>query len=301
MSDFICNIWKVEHGSAAFLRTPSNSSVNSRTVLFDAGCSDDFALAKHLSKEWGLSRQNRLDWLIISHPDRDHIQDLPSVHSLLYPRVLSRNQSIPECAIYPDGMQNLSEPLKTYKEMHETYNQPVGDDLKNPPTSNWGGVLIKTFSSNLSHVEGCPESKLKNNLSVLSYVRYDQVEIIFPGDLEPLGWEALLNNTDILTHMGNVEIRILVASHHGRKSGIRNADETVYDRFLKAMKPHLVVMSDKWGSENTDPEAYRPYCLGFNVYNRAESKYEFMKVITTKTNNFVSVQYHNGKPYVVIP
>ena len=32
MSDFILNVWKVEHGSAAFMRAP-----NDLTVLFDAG------------------------------------------------------------------------------------------------------------------------------------------------------------------------------------------------------------------------------------------------------------------------
>ena len=75
MGDFECIIWKVEHGSAAFLRTPNN-----RTMMLDAGCSENFSPAQHLKKYYNIdSKDNRLYKLIISHPDRDHIRNLPDV------------------------------------------------------------------------------------------------------------------------------------------------------------------------------------------------------------------------------
>ena len=125
-------IWNVKHGSAAFVRTP-----NDRTLMLDAGCSDSFSPAKHLATKYGLSRNGkRLDWLLVSHPDQDHILDLPNVHQALHPRILHRNSTIPDGLTYPSGKSNLSEPLRTYEEMNRTYNQPLGDSDKAAPVSN---------------------------------------------------------------------------------------------------------------------------------------------------------------------
>jgi len=299
MSEFICNVWKVEHGSAAFIRTPTP---NDRTILFDAGCSDDFPMAEHLARMWKLNNTtNRLGWIIISHPDRDHNQDLPNVYSLLYPWIFLRNRTIPDEIVYPEGTADLKEPLRTYKLMEDEYVYEIPEDWKNPPASNWGEVLVKTFNCIPDWLSGCPEERLKNNLSLVSYVQYGSFELVLPGDLEPLGWDVLLDKTRMLDYVGKADTRIMVASHHGRSTGIRNPDGTVYERFLEAMRPHLVVISDKWGSESTDPEAYRPYCLGYKVYNRTTEEFEDTEVLTTKSNNYISIQYIKGNPYVIIP
>lgn len=299
MSEFICNVWKVEHGSAAFIRT---ATPNDRTILFDAGCSDDFPMAEHLARTWKLNTTtNRLGWLIISHPDRDHIQDLPNVYSLLSPRIFSRNGTIPKEIVYPEGIIDLKEPLSTYKLMDDKYIDDISEDWKNPPASNWGGVLVERFCCIPEWLSGCPEERLKNNLSLVSYVKYGSFEIVLPGDLEPLGWDVLLDKTKILDYIGQADIRVMVASHHGRSTGIRNPDGTVYDRFLKTMKPHLVVISDKWGSEKTDREAYLPDCLGYRVYNKTTEEFQDEKVLTTKTNDYISIRYSKGNPYVIIP
>jgi len=254
MGDFECIIWKVQHGSAAFLRTP-----NDRTIMFDAGCSEDFSPAKHLAQNYGLDPQhNRLSKLIISHADRDHIQDLPNVRAFLNPRILSRNNSVPEAVVFPSGPGNLQEPLKSYKHMNDTYNSPLDEADKHIPISNWGNVLVQTFRCEPKHIPDCPKEGMKNNLSLVSYVRYLDTEIVFPGDLEPYGWHALLENTEIKQYVGVGKCRILVASHHGRESGIRydfKGKKYVYDAFLKVMKPNLVIMSDKRGTETTDSDA----------------------------------------------
>lgn len=293
MKEFVCIIWKVEHGSAAFVSCP-----NGRTIMFDAGSSDDFSPCMYLKNTCSL---DRIDWLIISHPDRDHISDLPNVYPTLDPRVRTRNPTVPTRLIYPSGTENLTEPLKTYKIMNEKYTAGIPDHLKNPPASNWGGVLVERFWVKPEHLEGCCDDHMKNNLSVVSVVKYGLLEIVFPGDMEPLGWHALLLHTKIANSVGIGDIRILVASHHGRKSGIRTEDGKVYDTFLKTMKPHLVLISDKWGSESTDPEAYRPHCLRHEVYCITDKALHPADVITTKTNDFVIIQYFQGTPVVLVP
>ncbi|MHA2062529.1 MAG: ComEC/Rec2 family competence protein [Candidatus Sifarchaeia archaeon] len=289
MADFECVIWKVEHGSAAFLRTP-----NDRTVMFDAGRSENFSPAQYLTQHYGLnSSTNKLDRLVLSHPDRDHIQDLPDIYSLMEPKRFTRNKSIPDKVIYPSGTTDLQEPLKTYKKMADRYNYELGEYNKDRPISNWGNILIETFWCEPIHIENCSDSKMKNNLSCVSYVQYFDTEIVFPGDLEPFGWHALLGNTGIKDFAGKSKCRILLASHHGRKSGIRyevDDKEYIYDNFLTIMKPHLVIMSDKWGNETTDKEAYLPYCEGYPVYSGTDKKVESKKVLTTKTNDFVLIK-----------
>ena len=292
MDDFQCIIWKVKHGSAAFIRTPKTITSSSRTIMLDAGMSDDFSPANHLKSNWGLNNNDkRLSKIIISHPDRDHIQDLPHVYSLLYPKILYRNKSIPESIVYPNGTFNLIDPLKTYYNMSKKYICELSPGDKNLPISNWGGVLVETFHCKPEHAPYCPEDRVKNNLSLLTYVRYKDLEIVFPGDLEPMGWDSLLDYTNIQNYVGKAEVRVLVASHHGRKSGIRYPDESVYARFLNIMLPHIVIISDQWGNETTDPDAYRPHCLGYPVYFRGKDEVKFAEILTTKTNLFVRIQY----------
>jgi competence protein ComEC len=294
MSDFLCLVWKVEHGSAAFLKTP-----NDKTIMFDAGSSDDFSPAKHLSGQYNLnSINNKLDKLIISHADRDHISDLPYVYSLLKPRILSRNKAVSSDVLYPEGTTDLKDPLLTYKLMDDIYIHPISQSDQSTPISNWGDVFVEEFHCSPEQLKDCPEGSLRNNLSALSYVRCGDLEVVFPGDLEPLGWDALIENTQIGQYVGQAKVRILIASHHGRSSGIRIGEE-VYERFLNMMKPHIVIISDKWGNETTDPEAYKPYALGYSVYSNEEKKSENTQILTTKSNKCVGLFVMSGVPFVV--
>lgn len=53
-----------------------------------------------------------------------------------------------------------------------------------------------------------------------------------------------------------------------------------------------------WGNESTDPEAYRPFCSGFAVYDNGVT--EEKKILNTKTNNCVSIQNIEDKLYFVV-
>jgi beta-lactamase superfamily II metal-dependent hydrolase len=301
MNSFECIIWKVQHGSAAFIRTP-----NDRTIMLDAGNSEDFSPALHLKNNYGLdAHTKRLDKIIISHPDRDHISDLPNVSKVLNPRILHRNNGIPDNIVYPLGTENLSEPLKTYKLMNDNYNRPLSDVEKSEPITNWGGVLVKGFSNSKENLTKCPDNSLKNNMSLVCYVKYKDTEIIFPGDLEPYGWWSLLTNTEFREYAGKATYRILIAPHHGRESGIcytKDGKKCIYNPILEVISPDLVIMSDKRGNETTVPEKYRPYVnTGLPVYSGSKKISEIKKVITTKTNNFVFIQVsENNETFPII-
>ena len=295
MSSFELIIWNVEHGSAALVRTP-----NERTIALDAGNSGNFSPAVYLASQY---RIKAIDHLIISHPDKDHISDLPNIYQYIKPKMLSRNKTIPKDAIYPSGTTNLQEPLLTYKRMDEEYNTPLSGLNTLEPISNWGEVFVKTFYCSPSHFQD-GRFENKNNLSLLTYIRYGDLEIVFPGDLEPLGWEQLINHTQVSDFVGRASVRILVAPHHGRESGIKfkvDGKNYVYNKFLDLMKPGLVIISDKWGNETTDPESYRPYSSGLMVNSKSEIYPSSKKIISTKTNDYVYISSLGQNPTIHIP
>ena len=284
--EFLCNIWKVEHGSAAFAKTP-----NSKYVMFDAGRSDDFSPAEYLSSQWSISK---IEKLVVSHPHDDHIRDLPNVLSHLKPSARVRNPNIPERLIYPNGKSGIKGPLKSWMDMDNNFTSNVSNEERLENATYFGGVQFNTYNAKEDQIAKSGRDNI-NNYSLLTTIRYRGLLIVFPGDLEPEGWDAVLDNTTLSTNLDGV-FKIFIASHHGRRSGIRWPDGTLYRRILDLAKPNLVIISDVWGNESTDPEAYRPFCSGLGVHNNGI--HEEKKVITTKTNNCVSIQIIDDKYFV---
>lgn len=130
-------------------------------------------------------------------------------------------------------------------------------------------------------------AKAPNNYSLATVFNYHGLMIVFPGDLEPDGWDAMMDNTDFEQEVEKGTYRILVAPHHGRASGVRR-NQAIYTRFLEAIKPDLVIISDKYGNHSTDPDAYRGWANGLDVV--VDGQWVRKEVITTKTNDCVSIQ-----------
>lgn len=286
--EFLCNIWKVEHGSAAYIHTP-----NARKVLLDAGQSDDFSPSEHLYQIWNI---RTVDYLVVSHPHSDHIQDLPTLKNIISFNALVWNSNTPDRLIYPPGKGSLKEPMASWFEISNFYTEPLPPERQITNSSFFGGVQFNPFFPHESYLSGNAKDNL-NNYSLVLTVNYRELLIVFPGDLEPEGWEAALNNTALKDHLSATH-KILIASHHGRRSGIRWADGTLYTRFLELLRPNLTIISDKRGNETTDPEAYRPYCSGINV--DCSGIIENKKVLTTKTNDCISIQVEGNSTIIKV-
>lgn len=268
-------IWNVEHGSAIYVNTP-----NGRHIVMDAGASREFSPSLWLKNQYSVQQ---VDYFILSHADADHLDDIRNLVDL-NPVVFSRNKSVPDEKIYPTFPPE-TDPLRFYRGFDAKYNTPITpgswSDLR--PVSNWGGLAITIVDNEW------PMHKFEklNDYSMATFLVYGDLWFLFPGDLEPPGWGALMRNSafvDISTPdaMNSNEVRILVASHHGHESG-------VYREFLDLYRPHLTLMSDKYGETTTDYQTYARASSGYPVRDQATGTISTRKVVTTKTNNYIAI------------
>ena len=261
MKSMYFTLWDVEHGVSIWVVTP-----NGQNHWLDLGKTPDFSPTQYVAKT---HKVKNIDYLLISHPDRDHIEDLPNlVQFLKYPRVLCRNNSL------PDRKFSGSEDTEYKKIMHNLNKRYIAPVSKNecPTNPNYNGD-IEYRQHYLRYGNFSDGSKLEgNNTSIVTFMLYQEVLFVYPGDIEPKGWNELWkqNNQDLSNFIAPAKVKILVAPHHGRKSGYS-------EEMMDVIEPNIVFISDIWGDSETHPSYYsRP--SGFKMPNGQSIKY-----LSTKT------------------
>jgi len=246
------NVWDVGHGLAITLRMP-----NGDIHWIDLGKTEDFSPSEHMHDNYSVEK---VKYLIITHPDKDHLSDLPMfIEKFGYPVALNRNSTIPEIERYGSGELDYQKVLKA---LETKLNIKVAWDQSPQNPENNGGIDIFTASND--YKEGEIDG---NNASAVIFVKYSKFLFVCPGDLEPNGWEAFYasNEIEILNAIDNTDLRILVAPHHGRKSGYS-------EHMMEVLKPNAVVISDIWGDSDTHPSYYsKP--VGITFTDREVRKY----------------------------
>lgn len=269
-------IWDVGHGLSVTIITPyvkyafGSSMERRRIIQVDAGSntSNNFSPISHLVE---VHKMSTIDWLILSHPDKDHINDLPNVLFLqnqqkLNVLTLMRNHTIPNIDI--SEIPSEEHPSKTaYKHYNNTYtNQVPSENLLLPV--NYGGVEFQTTF--LPYMN----DKDFNNSSIVVGIRFGSTQLLIPGDLEEKGVTALINNGQMV--QPNLScFRILIAPHHG--SSTASPIE-----LLKHFKPHKVLASVEENHELTDPiYSSSDYVIGHPIITSSGVK-EVRKFTGTK-------------------
>lgn len=258
--------YDVEHGNSHALITPNNE-----LVLIDAGNKDDFSPSLHLKENWGIPRPR---WLTITHPDTDHLSDINNIANSFMPMVLEHpNLTIEQLEFLYNG--ELSQKLQEYLLFRKRFTLRVpsmGDS-----SWDWGGVQFATFNCNFEDFD----IPLVNNLSIVTFARYQGWTMIFPGDLERTGWLKLLENTEFQDWLSRTDI--FIASHHGRWAGY-------CPEVFEICKPKLTIISDKSSSETSETGLYSLVSQGLPVRDR-RGKIEIRKALTTRVDGaiFVSI------------
>lgn len=221
-------IFDVEHGFCAYIVAD-----NGNMILVDCGHNEltnfrpsSFLTANHCSG---------IEELIVTNFDNDHLSDLPNLRQNLPVHSLRRNKSISA-----DQLKELKRKsggimpgVASMIDMMSTYTSPLGSPI------DFSGIEVKSFHNNYPNFDDT------NNLSLVTFLNYRDIRVVFPGDLEKAGWEALLMNDAFKEYLRGVNI--FIASHHGRESGYCK------DVF-KYCKPVIVIISDEEIKYDTQEE-----------------------------------------------
>lgn len=251
-------IFDVDHGFCAYVLADDGGA-----TLFDCGynTSNGFRPSNYLRGRGHRSLQA----IVISHYDEDHLGDLPALLNSMPVETLYRNKSISASELRHLKLRESSrlEPGTTaLLDSMGTIAQPGGFYLS--------GAQVATFHNRY------PAFGDTNNLSLVTFLHYRNIHIIFPGDLEQAGWEALLKDRSFREHLGKVNF--FVASHHGRENGY------LPDVF-EYCHPALAIMSDgpiRYETQSTD---YGGHANGFPCNGGS-----YRHLLTTRKDGMILVR-----------
>jgi len=270
MGNLKVRVWDVKHGNAIYVNTP-----NGKNLVYDLGRGDYSENSDERSPLETLSghyKIKKIDYLMITHPHRDHIDDILNLKHFTVgifhrPRNL-RKQDIMQ------GTSDRDKPkYEKFFEMDERYIHPVGPSETTANPNNYGDVIIKTFHT--------PELNTNlNNLSIFSVLHYEEMKIIIPGDNEYASLDLLMKREDFKAAVKDCDI--LIAPHHGRESAY-------HSDFVKLANPRLTIVSDGSLCDTSANPRYSAISRGWTVYRNGQP-YE-RKMLSTNSDGEVYIDF----------
>lgn len=212
----------VGEGDALLIRAPSG-----RTVLIDGGSRTMPNVGDTLVPNLLLAGVHRLDAILITHPDSDHLSALPAVMDALPVGMLLD----PEIPCETDTYRTV---LATAEQKHvPRYRVCAGDCL------NLGaGTSLRILAPGATLLQGTGADD--NNNCVVCLLALGHARMLFTGDLERAGEVALLQSGQ------DIHADVLKVAHHGSRNGSS-------DEFLQAVDPSKAVISTQ-GAASRDLE-----------------------------------------------
>lgn len=265
--------WDVQHGHATYIKTPNNKHIAIDLGIGDySGKDTAFSPLKHLKYKYGIQQ---LDYVIITHPHLDHIDDIMNF-DLLCPKVLHRPKQITNQEVMEGVRDQDREKFEKYCEINSRYNQPIEGGPNDPDNpDNFGGVNINSFSS-LS----CSHNNF-NNQSIVTIVEFTGTKVVIPGDNEAASFEELMQRENFKTAVKNADI--LLAPHHGRVNGY-------YNDFVNLVNPLLTIVSDGKFCDTSANDRYSKKSRGWPVY-KGDGTSSTRYCLTTNSDGEVFVSF----------
>jgi beta-lactamase superfamily II metal-dependent hydrolase len=266
--------WDVQHGHSSYIKTP-----NSRHIVVDLGTGDysgknlEFSPLRHLRYNYGVKQ---LDYVVITHPHLDHIDDILNF-DLLDPKVLNRSKQLTNDEVMEGVREKDKAKFEKYCEINNRYSESLALDSPNRVSNpdNWGGLVIQTFTPTTCDHENF------NNHSIVVVIEFAEMKVVIPGDNEKCSFDELMGRDSFKKAIENADI--LLAPHHGRESGF-------HIDFVNKVNPRLTIVSDGRFCETSANARYSAKSRGWTVHHRNGSS-ETRKCLTTNSDGEVLVRF----------
>jgi competence protein ComEC len=280
-------IWDVEHGDSMFIDSPEEN------IVVDLGRHQNgFSPTDYLNQ----NGVDNIDWLIISHPDKDHIRDIVAFDdrydNSLYTRpdgaaryIRHRKENI-----YPNDelYQAIVGKFLEFEERRFSYREPPID---------LGQLRVYEFELSPDELRMAPVHELDsdergpslNNLSILNVFEYNDFKLATMGDLEQDGIELLLERPAVRRALQGTDV--LVAPHHGWKSSY---SPDLFD----IISPNIVAISDAGGTEHSAAQKYSHQASGKTVEKR-DGQSVVRNVVTTRKDGAIYLGANSADDYRV--
>lgn len=164
----------------------------------------------------------RLDWVLVTHADLDHMGGMAAVIDRMRPRNFLVGTLADNPTQHRQGLDPAIRHLVSQAEAGGTKTHYISDRLQ----KNIGGVRVDILRPQLD--ESAP-GEARNDVSLITRLQYWRTSVLLPGDIEEAG-EAWVSE-----HYPG-PVTFLKAAHHGSKSSSTPV-------FLDAFQPAFSIIS----------------------------------------------------------
>lgn len=262
-----------------------------QALLWDCGRNDTFRPSQWLVDQGVV----RLEHLVVTNYDEDHIKDLPCLWKKIQIASLCRNPTISK-----DQMERLKRKggpitpaMATLLKMMDNYPEAIGSGVLAILSSALGGSAYRELACNIPGVECVVFYNTykttfcdTNNISLVTFLYCEasgrKTCFLIPGDVETAGWHKLLVHPEFRERLKDVNI--FVASHHGRETGYC---EDLFGPEL--CSPCVVILSDgpiQHGTQEEMASRYERHATGTLF------RWQVRKVLSTRRDG--SIKWNSG-------
>lgn len=214
-------------------------SANGKTMLVDGGVKGAGQQVVSYLKELGV---NKLDIVVATHPDADHIGGLIPV----------LQSSIDIGQFYDSGKVHTSQTFEEMLTLIDTKNIPYHVPTTGENIAFDDGLTVKVLNANEHATDN-------NDASIVLKMVYGNVSFLLTGDAGIALEKDMLQN--------DVQATVLKAGHHG-------SNTSSSEKFIQAVHPEVTVLSYGEGNKYGHPHAEvveRLQAVGSKIYATAEA------------------------------
>jgi competence protein ComEC len=277
----------VKYGNSTYIKSP-----NGKHIVIDLGKgslrnkNEDFSPLLHLQSKCNVSQ---LDYVIITHPHKDHIADIMNFVELV-PKVLCNPFDLTKEEIINDKISNSDMPFyERYLAINEYYGLKWDEYKRSIIPANFGDLKIDNI-----HLKYCPTPNI-NNHSLITVFEYATIKVIITGDNETACLKELIKKPPFVEIVKNADI--LLAPYHGREAGFCK-------EFVKIVNPRITVISDSRYREKTSKrEWYAENSRGWTVLDKNENCTCPAKTLSTYYHGIITITFgwnDANKPFLHI-